>query len=81
MDSYWEQLLTEPPDNIHVTMQPSGVSDEADWVHLLDSGYYENLMELKRAEFKSYMDYTGVEWAASRPKITPWEYERYLTRA
>ena len=42
---------------------------------------YENLMELKRAEYKSYMDYTGVEWAASRPKITPWEYERYLTRA
>ena len=42
---------------------------------------HENLMELKRAEFKAYMDYTGVEWAASRPKITPWEYEKYLTRA
>lgn len=42
---------------------------------------FENLVELKENEFKSYMDYAGVEWAASRPKITPWEYERYLTRA
>jgi glutamine synthetase len=42
---------------------------------------FDNLIELKRDEYKSYMDYTGIEWAASRPKITPWEYERYLTRA
>ena len=41
---------------------------------------YENLIKLKRAEFKSYMEFTGVEWAASRPTITSWEYERYLTR-
>lgn len=46
MDTFWEQLLTDPPSNAHVTLQPSGVSAEADWVHLLDSGYYENLMEL-----------------------------------
>jgi len=43
-------------------------------------GYlHRNLVELKRSEFESYLDYTGVEWAASRPKITAWEYERYLT--
>lgn len=41
----------------------------------------ENLSELKREEFESYSDFTGVEWAASRPQITSWEYERYLTRA
>jgi len=41
---------------------------------------HENLIKLKRAEFESYMDFTGVEWAASRPSITSWEYERYLTR-
>ena len=46
----------------------------------LGSFLYENLIKLKRAEFASYMDFTGVEWAASRPKITSWEYERYLTR-
>jgi len=42
---------------------------------------FDRLTELKREEYKSYMDFTGVEWAASRPKITSWEYERYLTRA
>jgi len=41
---------------------------------------FDNLIELKREEFQSYMDFTGIEWAASRPKITSWEYERYLTR-
>ncbi len=46
----------------------------------LGSFLYENLIKLKRSEFESYMDFTGVEWAASRPKITSWEYERYLTR-
>lgn len=46
LDSFWEQIITDPPNNVHITMQPSGVSDEADWIALLDSGYYENLMEL-----------------------------------
>jgi phage terminase large subunit len=45
-DTWWEDLLTNPPNNMHVTIQPSGLSPEADWVHLLDSGYYENLAEL-----------------------------------
>lgn len=45
-DSWWETLLSSPPDNMHVTIQPSGLSPEADWVHLLDSNYYENLAEL-----------------------------------
>jgi len=46
----------------------------------LGSFLFDHLIELKRDEFKSYMDFTGVEWAASRPKITSWEYKRYLTR-
>ena len=45
-DSWWENLLSAPPANMHVTIQPSGLSPEADWVHLLDAGYYENLAEL-----------------------------------
>ena len=50
METFWEQLLTDPPGNVHVTLQPSGMSENADWVHLLDSGYYENLMELHAAD-------------------------------
>jgi len=45
-DSWWETLLSSPPSNMHVTIQPSGLSPEADWIHLLDANYYENLAEL-----------------------------------
>jgi hypothetical protein len=27
-----------------------------------------------------YVSYTGLNWAASRPRVTPWEIDRYLTR-
>jgi hypothetical protein len=51
MDTFWEALLTNPPDNTHVTIQPSGMSDEADWVHLLPSNYYTNLAKGKTQEY------------------------------
>ncbi len=40
----------------------------------------KNLVVLKRREFEDYYSFTGCEWAESRPKITSWEIERYLTR-
>ena len=43
MDSYWEDKLTNPPENMHVTIQPGGLDPEADWVHFLPTDYYENL--------------------------------------
>lgn len=46
-DTFWEELLTEPADNMHVTIQPSGLSPEADWLQYLPDGYYENLCEGK----------------------------------
>jgi len=48
---------------------------------ILGDFLFNHLIELKREEYRSYMDFTGVEWAASRPQITSWEYEHYLTRA
>jgi hypothetical protein len=50
-DTFWEHLLTNPPENTHVTIQPSGMSEEADWIHLLKSNYYENLMEGKTEDY------------------------------
>jgi len=41
---------------------------------------HKNMIKLKRAEFESYSNFTGVEWAASRPNITKWEFDQYLTR-
>jgi len=46
-DTFWEKLLADPANNMHVTIQPSGLSQEADWVEFLPDGYYENLCEGK----------------------------------
>jgi glutamine synthetase len=40
----------------------------------------KNLVDIKTREFEDYASYTGLDWAASRPRITPWEIDRYLTR-
>ena len=44
LDTFFETILTAPPSNVHVTIQPSGTSPQADWIHLLPSGYYETIM-------------------------------------
>jgi len=50
-DTFWETLLNDPPDNMHVTIQPSGLATEADWVQYLPDGYYENLCEGKSEDW------------------------------
>ena len=51
MDTFWETLLTEPPANVEVFFQPSGLSPEADWIKHLPSDYYENLAEGKSQDW------------------------------
>jgi len=51
MDTFWETLLTEPPDNVHVTIQPSGLSPEADWTRFLPDDYYDNLAQGKTEDW------------------------------
>ena len=50
-DTFWEEKLNEPPSNWHVTIQPSGLSEEADWVQYLPDGYYDNLCEGKTQDW------------------------------
>lgn len=50
-ETFWEELLSDPPENTHVTIQPSGLSAEADWVQFLPDGYYENLAQGKTDEW------------------------------
>lgn len=47
MESYWEEFLSDPPDNCSVTIQPGGLSAEADWLEYLPDGYYDNLSKGK----------------------------------
>lgn len=51
MDTFWEDLLTEPPENVHVTIQPSGLSPEADWAQFLPDDYYDNLAHGKTEDW------------------------------
>jgi hypothetical protein len=47
MDTWWEEYLSNPPKNARVYFQPSGLSQEADWLRYLPNDYYENLCEGK----------------------------------
>lgn len=47
METFWEEFLSDPPDNCHVTIQPSGMSPKADWIEFLPADYYSNLAEGK----------------------------------
>ena len=51
MDTFWETLLTEPPENAHVTIQPSGLAPEADWTKFLPDDYYDNLAHGKTEDW------------------------------
>jgi hypothetical protein len=50
-DTFWEDLLSEPPDNCHVTIQPSGLAPEADWTQFLPDDYYDNLAKGKTEDW------------------------------
>lgn len=50
-DTFWEDLLSEPPENTHVTIQPSGLSPEADWTQFLPDDYYDNLAQGKSEDW------------------------------
>jgi hypothetical protein len=50
-DTFWEELMTEPPKNVSVFQQPSALSDEADWLQYLVQDYYVNLAEGKTEDW------------------------------
>lgn len=63
MDTFWHAHLSDPPKNAHVTIQPSAMSQEADWIHLLASNYYEDIMEGKTQEWIDV--YVHAQWGKS----------------
>ena len=50
-DTFWETLISEPPENVHITIQPSGLSPEADWTRFLPDDYYDNLAQGKTEDW------------------------------
>lgn len=78
-DTKWEELLTDPPDNVHVTFQPSGRSPEADWVQHLPDGYYENLCEGKDEDWISvYVDGKFGASLAGKPVFRAFSTETHV---
>lgn len=51
IDTFWEEYLSNPPDNAAVFFQPGGLDPEADWNQFLPDGYYDNLAEGKTEEW------------------------------
>lgn len=62
-DSFWELYLSNPPNNAHVTIQPSGRSPEADWLQHLPANYYEDMMEGKTEDWIAV--YVDGKWGRS----------------
>lgn len=62
-DTFWEELLTSPPENMHVTIQPSGLSPEEDWTQFLPDDYYENLAQGKTEDWIDV--YIHAKWGKS----------------
>ena len=74
-------------DKMNIEMLPEHLGEAIDCfvkdtvvTEALGSYLTKNLVQLKTKEFKDYSEYTGKNWAESRPKITEWEIDRYLTR-
>jgi hypothetical protein len=51
LDTFWETLLTDPPSTAAVFFQPSGLSQEADWIKYLPSNYYEDIAQGKSQDW------------------------------
>lgn len=51
METFWETYLSDPPSTASVFFQPSGLSQEADWLKFLPSQYYEDLMTGKSQDW------------------------------
>lgn len=64
MDTFWHKKLSKyNKAKQHVTIQPSGMAQEADWIHLLDRNYYEDLMEGKDEDWIDV--YVHAKWGKS----------------
>lgn len=82
VDSFWEQLLSNPPDNVSVTIQPSGLSPEADWVQFLKDGFYENLAEGKTDDWISvYIRAEFGKTLSGQPVFKSFNGETHIAKA
>lgn len=64
IDTFWHEYLTQYDESaVQVSIQPSGLSQEADWIHLLPSDYYDDLIKGKTQEWINV--YVHGKWGES----------------
>lgn len=81
-DTFWEDFISNPPANADVFVQPSGLSPEADWVHLLPSDYYTDLAVGKTDEYIDvYIHAKFGKSLAGRPVFRCFDRERHVAKA
>lgn len=82
MDTFWEDLLSDPPSNIDVFFQPSGLSPEADWIKYLPSNYYENLAEGKNQDWVDvYIHAKFGKSLAGDPVFRAFDSKRHVSQS
>jgi hypothetical protein len=82
MDTFWEQFASLPPDNAAVFIQPSGLSPEADWLHCLPVGYYDNLIEGKTQDWIDIYVYAKFgKTLGGRPVFNAFNYDIHVSQS
>lgn len=80
-DTFWETLLTDPPKNADVFFQPSGLSQEADWLQYLPSEYYDNLAEGKKQDWIDvYINAQFGKSLAGKPVFSSFRSELHVAK-
>jgi hypothetical protein len=81
-DSFWGEFIQDPPENASVTWQPSGLSESADWVDYLPSGYYENLCEGKSEDWIDIYVHGKLGRSLSgQPVWTSFDVDRHVAKS
>lgn len=82
MDTFWETLLTDPPSNVDVFFQPSGLSQEADWLQHLPAEYYDNLAEGKNQDWIDvYIHAKFGKSLAGKPVFGSFDQDRHVSKS
>ena len=82
MDTFWEGFLTEPPKNADCYFQPSGLSQEADWLQYLPSEYYANLAEGKTQDWIDvYINAQFGKSLAGKPVFSSFKTDLHVAKS
>ena len=80
-DTFWEDILTNPPSTVGVFMQPSARSAECDWKDNLVDGYYETLAEGKEERWiRVYIDNKFGESLSGKPVFSSFNTETHVAK-